>query len=115
MRWLIDNNVPRAVMWLLRDRGHDAVEVRVVLGPAALDLDIRAYAVAQQRILVTHDRGMAKRCRSAAEPHVWLRCPEPNDRRHLEAHLAAIVVAAAQPGLAAVVSPTGSIEFTRTG
>jgi predicted nuclease of predicted toxin-antitoxin system len=115
VRWLIDNNVPRAVTWLRRDRGYDAVEVREILGPAALDLDIGAYAVAQQRIVVTHDRGMARRCRAAAEPHVWLRCPEPDDRRHLEAHLQAIVLAATQPGLAVVVSSTGTIEFKRAG
>jgi predicted nuclease of predicted toxin-antitoxin system len=115
VRWLIDDNVPRAVTRMLRDRGHDAVEVREVLGAAALDLDIRAYAAAQKRIVVTHDRGMARRCRTAAEPHVWLRCPEPDDRRHLEAHLQAIVLAATQPGLAAIVASTGSIEFKRAG
>jgi len=115
VRWLIDNNVPRAVTRLLRDRGHDAVEVREILGSAALDADIRAYAVAEGRILLTHDRGLARRCRQWGEAHVWLRCPEPDDRRHLESHLADIEKEAQLPGLTAVVSPVGAIKFRIPG
>jgi predicted nuclease of predicted toxin-antitoxin system len=85
MRWLIDNNVPRGVTRLLDDRGHAVEEVRSVLGEAAADRDIAAYASARRMIIVTHDRGLARRCRQSRLAHVQLRTREVDDRPRLDA------------------------------
>ena len=76
---LLDNNVPRSVTHLLQDQGWDAVEVRDVLASDAPDADVLAYARATARVLVTHDRGLARRARLARHPHIWLRTRETQD------------------------------------
>ena len=77
--WLVDNNVPRQVTHLLRDLGHDVVEVRDVLAPGAPDAAIAAFARQSGRRVVTHDVGFARACRRDGIPHVWLRTPETQD------------------------------------
>lgn len=93
MRCLVDNNVPRSVTLLLLDRGHDAVEVRAVLGQDAPDDVVAAYAGAQGLIVVTHDRGLARRSARSTIPHLWLRTREPQDRERLEATIEEIAQA----------------------
>jgi len=83
VRWLLDNNVPRSVTHLLRDRGRDVVEVREVLAADAPDVDVLAYARATERVLATHDVALARRARASAHPHVWLRTREVDDRDRL--------------------------------
>jgi len=83
VRWLIDNNVPRGVTWLLLDRGDEAVEVREVLAHDAPDAAVAAYAAAENFVLVTHDRALARRCLGNAMPHLWLRTPEPRDAERI--------------------------------
>lgn len=83
MQFLVDNNVPRGVTRLLRDSGHDAIEVRAVLGEDAADDVVAAYARAQGLVVVTHDRGLARRALRLGVPHLWLRTREPQDRDRL--------------------------------
>ncbi len=92
---LLDNNVPRSVGLLLGDRGWDIVEVRAVLAHDAPDVDVLAYARATVRVLLTHDRGLARRARAAGHPSVWLRTPETQDRDRLESCLAEVEAALA--------------------
>lgn len=96
MRWLLDNNVPRSVTHLLRDRGRDVVEVREVLAPDAPDADVLAYARATERVLVTHDVALVRRARASAHPHLWLRTREVDDRERLAADLDTIEEALAE-------------------
>lgn len=90
MRWLMDNNVPRSVTLLLRDAGHEAVEVREALSEGAPDADIDAYARSQGMTIVTHDRGLARRAARMGTPHLWLRTAEPSDRSRVDDQLVAI-------------------------
>ena len=83
MKWLVDNNVPRGVTRLLLDLGHEAAEVRQALGHDAPDSAVAAYAAAEGFVVVTHDRGLARRCLLAGIPHVWLRTRETQDRERL--------------------------------
>lgn len=83
MQFLVDNNVPRSVTRLLRDAGHDAIEVRAVLGQDAADDVVAAYALARELIVVTHDRGLARRALRLGVPHLWLRTRESQDRDRL--------------------------------
>lgn len=91
MRWLVDNNVPRSVTVLLRDSGFDAIEVRSVLGQEAPDDAIAAYAVAEGLLVVTHDRGLARRASKGGVPHLWLRTREDQDRDRLRESLPVVL------------------------
>lgn len=93
MDCLLDNNVPRSVTHLLRDRGWGVVEVRDALAPDAPDADVLAYARATGRILITHDRGLVRRARAAGHPLVWLRTGETDDRDRLAVELPEIEAA----------------------
>lgn len=81
--WLVDNNVPRQVTLLLRDLGHDVVEVREVLAAGAPDAAIAAFGRQSGRRVVTHDVGFARACRRDGIPHMWLRMPEADDARRI--------------------------------
>lgn len=55
MKFVIDENLPpRLALWL-RERGHDAVHCRSVLGDDRSDGALALYAVAEARIIVTKD------------------------------------------------------------
>ena len=95
MAWLLDNNVPRGVTHLLRDRGDDVVEVREVLSASAPDADVLAYARATARVLVTHDAALARRARLIRHPCLWLRTREVHDVERIRAELTAIAAALA--------------------
>lgn len=95
MAWLLDNNVPRGLTHLLRDRGEEAVEVREVLAANAPDADVLAYARATARVLVTHDAALARRARAVRHACVWLRTREVDDVEGFRAELPAIATALA--------------------
>jgi predicted nuclease of predicted toxin-antitoxin system len=101
VKWLIDNNVPRGVTVLLAESGHEPIEVRQVLAHNSPDA---AYAAAGCFVLVTHDRGLAKRCLLAGIHHLWLRTPEPHDEGRVRDVLPAIEEAFAQGSTRVVVS-----------
>jgi|SRR5665811_1159846 len=104
MRWLIDNNVPRGVTTLLLDLGHEVTEVRQVLADNAPDSVVAAYAAAEGLVVVTHDRGPARRCLRAGIPHLWLRTRQPQDEDRVREALAAIEEAFAQGWVRLVAS-----------
>jgi predicted nuclease of predicted toxin-antitoxin system len=104
VRWLIDNNVPRGVTRFLRELGHEATEVRQVLAHDAPDSVVAAYAAAEGFVVVTHDRGLAKRCLLAGIPHLWLRTREPDDEERMREALPAIEEAFVQGSIRVVAS-----------
>ena len=81
--WLVDNNVPRQVTHLLRDLGHDVLEVREVLAPDASDAVIASFARRSGRRVVTHDVRFARACQRDGIAHLWLRTPEVDDARRV--------------------------------
>lgn len=60
MRFLLDHNVPAAAGDALRSRGHDVIVVIDVLPENAEDPIVAAAAIAEDRILVSHDRDMRR-------------------------------------------------------
>ncbi len=59
MRFLVDEDLPRSVSLLLRQYGHDAVDVRDIGLRGASDVDIAAYAEKNRLCLLTGDMGFA--------------------------------------------------------
>ena len=104
MKWLVDNNVPHGVTTLLVDMGHQAVEVRQALADNAPDSAVAAYAAAESFVLVTHDRGLARRCLLAGTPHLWLRTPEPQDVDRIREALSDVEEAFSQGSIRVVAS-----------
>jgi predicted nuclease of predicted toxin-antitoxin system len=57
MRFLIDENLPRAVGHLLCQYGHEAIDIRAIGLRGANDADIAAYARKQRLCLISGDIG----------------------------------------------------------
>ena len=74
------------------------------LADNAPDSAVAAYAAAEGFVLVTHDRGLARRCLLARIPHLWLRTPEPHDEDRIREALSAIEEAFAQGSIRVVAS-----------
>lgn len=62
-----------------------------MLGQAATDDEIAAFARATGRYVITHDVRFAQASLRAGLPHVWLRSPESRDREAVEAAIGQIV------------------------
>ena len=59
MRFLVDEDLPRSVDSLLREHGHEAVDVRDIELRGASDPDIAAYAREHGLCLLSGDTGFA--------------------------------------------------------
>jgi predicted nuclease of predicted toxin-antitoxin system len=75
MRFLVDAQLPPAVVSLFRRRGFVAVHVYEALPPSANDQAIAAYAVATESVIVTKDEDFAQAVGvKASHPQVvWVR------------------------------------------
>ena len=59
MRFLVDECTGTSVLACLRDAGHNAVAVADVI-PEADDEDVLDYAITEDRIVVTNDKGFGE-------------------------------------------------------
>ena len=76
MRLLADENIAPAVITALREDGHDVLSVREVF-PGVRDWDVMKRAVAEQRIILTHDRDFGNVVRLPLLTHmgvILIRC-----------------------------------------
>jgi hypothetical protein len=80
MRFLANENFPGTAVAILDAAGHDVVWVRTA-APGARDPDVLAWAVRDERILLTFDKDFGELARAAALPAicgvVLLRLPMP--------------------------------------
>jgi hypothetical protein len=80
MRFLANENFPGAAVAVLAAAGHDIVWVRTA-APGASDPDVLAWAVREQRVLLTFDKDFGELASSAALPSgcgvVLFRIPVP--------------------------------------
>jgi len=67
MRFLANENFPGSAVAALEAAVHDVVWVRIA-GPGATDLDVLAWAVREQRILLTFDKDFGELARGSALP-----------------------------------------------
>jgi predicted nuclease of predicted toxin-antitoxin system len=81
LRFLADENFPRAAVAALEAAGHDIVCVRLA-APGAADSDVMAAAASESRILLTFDKDFGElAARSALPPGcgvVLFRVPAPS-------------------------------------
>ena len=89
---------------MLTDLGHEPTEVRQALADNAPDSVVAAYAAAEGLVVVTHDRGLARRCLLAGTPHLWLRTREPQDQERLRDVLPAVEQAFASGAVRVIAS-----------
>jgi predicted nuclease of predicted toxin-antitoxin system len=55
VRFLADENISPVIVQALRDAGHDAVSVTVIM-PSAPDEEVMRTAIAERRVLLTEDK-----------------------------------------------------------
>ncbi len=80
MRFLADENFPGSAVTALGAAGHDVVWVRVA-APGASDPDVLAWAVREERVLLTFDKDFGELAKGSALPPgcgvILLRMPMP--------------------------------------
>jgi predicted nuclease of predicted toxin-antitoxin system len=80
VRFLANENVPGATVSALTTAGHDVAWVRAI-APGISDPDVLAWAVREQRILLTFDKDFGELAGRSPLPHgcgvVLLRIPMP--------------------------------------
>lgn len=100
LRFLLDENVQRSVAVVLRERGHEVIESRSVLGTQAPDQVLRWLASEQGLIVISHDRDFRKwdpsdipegsrRQVQALAGRIWLRVKEPQGSAYIRRCIAA--------------------------
>lgn len=67
MRFLANENFPRAAIMALEKAGHDVVWVRIS-APGASDSDVLSWAAREERVLITFDKDFGEVARSASLP-----------------------------------------------
>jgi Domain of unknown function (DUF5615) len=81
LRFVADENFPRAAVAALEAAGHDIVWVRLT-APGAADADVLAFAARESRVLLTFDKDFGEvAARSALSPDcgvVLFRVPAPS-------------------------------------
>ena len=61
MRILVDENIPRMTIAELRQEGHDVLDIRGTDREGSIDEDLWSLAHAERRLLITTDKGFARR------------------------------------------------------
>ena len=77
MRILVDENIPNITVSELRTLGHDVLDIRGTQRQGMFDDELWSLAQAEQRILVTTDKGFSE---YRDEPHCGI-CSQCLDRR----------------------------------
>jgi predicted nuclease of predicted toxin-antitoxin system len=88
VRFVLDENVDRAVAGVLRQAGHDCWTVGEAGLSGAIDDAIAVYADERKAVLISHDRAFAERHRlNILGKHVWLGCEPFEAPGAVRAHL----------------------------
>lgn len=100
MRFLLDHDVAADVAMILRQRGHDIVELRAVLAPTTPDEEVWAHACADGRIMVSCNRAHFLALATATERHPGLIVLNRRRTRLAEAaHVLELLAKAGEQGL----------------
>lgn len=96
-RYLIDENVTRSCVNVIRDAGREAVESRDAVGPQAADKVLEWLAFTEDFVLVSRDRdfrsiikGVQRRGIRKSATTIWLRVAEIREAERLDQCLSMI-------------------------
>jgi predicted nuclease of predicted toxin-antitoxin system len=81
MRILVDENIPRVSVKGLRELGHDVKDIRGTAAQGLADEDLWNIAVAEQRILVTTDKGFTEYRETPHHGILIIRLRQPNRQK----------------------------------
>jgi predicted nuclease of predicted toxin-antitoxin system len=81
MKFLLNENVSRAVAAALREAGHEAEMAREVLGEGVPDADILERAVREGQVVVTFDTDFGRLVYEQGKPHLGVALLRLKDQR----------------------------------
>jgi predicted nuclease of predicted toxin-antitoxin system len=81
MRILVDENIPVMTVARLRDLGHDVKDIRGTREQGLPDEDLWALALAEDRLLITTDKGFTGRRNDRHGGILVVRLRQPNRNR----------------------------------
>ncbi|HUT57326.1 MAG TPA: DUF5615 family PIN-like protein [Phycisphaerae bacterium] len=81
MRILVDENIPSMTVRALREIGHDVADVRATTDKGASDARLWEIVLAEHRLLITTDKGFARRRREEHAGVLIVLLRQPNRHR----------------------------------
>jgi predicted nuclease of predicted toxin-antitoxin system len=81
MKFLVDAHLPRALVKLLNDSGHDAVHTRDLSGGnATKDYELNRISIAESRVVISKDADFYNSFTGRKEPYKLLHIPPGTSR-----------------------------------
>jgi predicted nuclease of predicted toxin-antitoxin system len=117
VRILVDENIPAMTVRALRDLGHDVLDIRGSAAEGIPDAAVWELAQAEQRMLVTTDRGFALRRAEAHCGILVIRLRQPSRQRiHARAlHALSCFAPDEWPGLLVVMRDVAMSAWRKSG
>lgn len=81
MRVLVDENIPKITVQELRKMGHDVLDIRGTERQGMFDDELWPFAQAEQRMLVTTDKGFSEHRDEQHGGILIVRLRQPNELR----------------------------------
>ena len=81
MKILVDENIPTITVEELRRRGNEVLDIRGTSSQGMPDAQLWALAQAEQRLLITTDKGFADHRDDAHHGILIIRLRQPNENR----------------------------------
>ena len=81
MKILVDENIPKTTVHELRTMGHDVLDIRQTERQGMFDDVLWSFAQAEQRMLVTTDKGFAEHRDARHCGILIVRLRQPNEQR----------------------------------
>jgi predicted nuclease of predicted toxin-antitoxin system len=108
MKILVDENIPRMTVDRLRELGHDVADIRGSGEEGLSDPDLWLRATAEERLLITTDKGFTQYRATAHHGIIVVRLRQPNRHKIHQSVLGALGRFSPQewPGLLVVVRDT---------
>jgi|SRR5580658_9180301 predicted nuclease of predicted toxin-antitoxin system len=116
MRVLVDENIPRMTVDVLRAQGHDVRDVRSTSDQGLPEADLWSLAISESRTLITTDKGFTEYRSVPHQGILIVRLRQPNRQKIHQAVMHAIerFSDAAWPNLLVVVRDT-TLSTSRGG
>jgi predicted nuclease of predicted toxin-antitoxin system len=81
MKILTDENIPKLTVSVLREQGHDVLDIRGTAQEGLPDQDLWNLATRENRLLITTDKGFAKQRMDRHSGILLIRLRQPNRQK----------------------------------